>query len=102
MTQIKKFKNTIAILVCIAAISLTSCSQNPIDKALDQYETVVVKWENKKKNQTVGLSDMQEIQQDFLKMNINPEAIMQQGDVTEVQKKRAIELGQRLSNIIMP
>jgi hypothetical protein len=102
MQQLSSLKKLIAIAFTAIAITATSCSQNPIDKALDQYESVVVKWENKSKSQKVSMGDMQEIQKDFLDLGINPDVMLAGQQVSKAQQKRAMDLAKRMSKLVMP
>ena len=94
-------KITITTAFIAILIMATSCSQNPIDKALDKYESIVVKWENKNKVQKVSMEDMQAMQKDFLDLGINPDAMMTEQQVSAAQQKRAIDLAKRMSKLVM-
>ena len=74
------------------AFSFSSCTKDPMDKMLDSYENLLSNWESKTSGKGLQMSQMMELQQDILKMNLDPNALrsmltMDQSKISENQKK---------------
>lgn len=94
-------------LALVLALSFVSCTKDPMDKMLDSYENLLCNWESKTFGKGLQMSQMMELQQDIMKMNLDPNALrsmmtMDQTKISENQKKRAMELGLRFQKLIMP
>ena len=65
----KKIKTIIFALFCLTTFSFISCShKNATDAFLDDYEKVVVKWEEKAKDGKLTFSDLADINSETLKL----------------------------------
>lgn len=100
-------KFTSLLFALFLALSFISCTKDPVDKMLDSYENLLSNWESKTTGKGLQMSQMMELQQDIMKMNLDPNALrsmmtMDQSKISENQKKRAMELGQRFQKLIMP
>ena len=100
-----KFKSLLFAL--FLALSFVSCTKDPIDKMLDSYENLLSNWESKTSGMGLQMGQMMELQQDIMKMNLDPNALrsmmtMDQSNISEKQKERAMELEKRFQKLIMP
>ena len=65
----KKIKTIIFALFFLTAFSFISCSnKNTTDTFLDDYEKVVVKWEEKAKDGKLTLADLTDLNSETLKL----------------------------------
>lgn len=81
---------------------LSSCSPDPIDKALDQYDAIISKWEKRKMEKALTYADLTSIQQEFFNAQMDPQQLMKKGDITDEQHQRAVELSQRVTKLMLP
>lgn len=91
----------IASVIAIIGFSefMTGCaSKNPIDRNLDQIETVIEKWEDKGE---IHAADIIQLQQDM--MNVgggNMSQLMDEKNWTTEQKERYRELQERAARLM--
>lgn len=65
----KKIKTIIFALFCLTIFSFISCShKNATDAFLDDYEKIVVKWEEKSKDGKLTFADLTDINSETLKL----------------------------------
>lgn len=100
-------KFTSLLFALFLAMSFISCTKDPVDKMLDSYENLLSNWESKTSGIGLHMGQMMELQQDIMKMNLDPNALrsmmtMDQSNISEKQKERAMELGKRFQKLIMP
>ncbi len=81
---------------------LSSCSPDPMDQALDQYDAIITKWEKRKMEKALTYSDLTAIQQEFFNAKVDPQQLMKESDISNEQHQRAVELSQRVTRLMLP
>lgn len=61
----KVIKTYAAMVVCVCAIVVTSCSQNPVDKKLNELDAMITKLENISKKDNPSFEEMKSLQNDY-------------------------------------
>ena len=96
-----QMNSIVTLILTIAIFTATSCSQNPIDKALDNYEAIVVKLE-KKASQGDSISMVEIIQMEKEMMNgMDIKTLMNSSQPSQAQINRAMEVGTRLQKVML-
>lgn len=81
---------------------ITSCSNNPIDKAMDAYEKVLTKWEKELDGQRLSFDKMEDFEKDLKALGVKEEDLenINEDDLTEKQKERAQKILERMEKLM--
>lgn len=83
-------------------MSIYSCKEdNSVDSFLNNYEKIVLKWEEKAENGNLTFTDLSEIQKEMIKIADKEKSLkeLKAGDLTVEQQEKLYNLITRLTKV---
>lgn len=97
-----KIKQTVMIFLILVSLFATSCNnENSVDSFLNDYEKVVLKWEEKANDGELTFNDLAEIQKETMKLAEREEKLkdLKADELTAEQQQKMYELVARLTAV---
>ena len=95
------FKKALLFLTVLLTVHLGCNNKNKVDNFLDEYENVVVKWEQKAKKGNLTFQDFSEINAETLKLAEKEEQLKDKSvkNITPEQQEHLYKLMTRLTEV---
>lgn len=97
-----KIKQTVMSFLILVSLFATSCNNaNSVDSFLNDYEKVVVKWEEKANDGELTFNDLAEIQKETMKLAEREEKLkdLKADELTAEQQQKMYDLVARLTAV---
>lgn len=97
-----KIKQTVLSFLILVSLFATSCNNaNSVDSFLNDYEKVVVKWEEKANDGELSFNDLAKIQEETMKLSEREEKLkdLKADELTAEQQQKMYDLVARLTKV---
>jgi len=97
-----KIRLLLVAFLTFILMSIYSCKEdNSVDSFLNNYEKIVLKWEEKAENGNLTFTDLSEIQKEMIKIADKEKSLkeLKAGDLTVEQQEKLYNLITRLTKV---